>query len=239
MEGNEIAVLKPKKTVFGFTISDLCGIALMIIPVVISCLSFNRDRAFLFIKWKEPMSIAPDLISMGITVVFYAALIVRYGIFRKETLAETLISVVRTCLNCWAIAALLKAVITTDPGDTLTILAFQFNTFTLLLFAIILSWIGMKTLAGYSWIFFIFAGVNHMGAVNKAMGGLGAVFILAFFVSLLLQINDFSHIGEFMSDFRNATGGYVSEAKGNITDAANDISVHAQNAAETVKDKLI
>ena len=234
-------ILTERKTVFGFKTSDLFGILIMIIPCAISALweSETSQRVIPFVPWITKTvrhDIRPDLIAMFFSVAFYAALIIRHNIFRKESLIEAIISVFRMIVDCWALSALIKIVIDTDDGGLISIFAFQFNTYFMLLLAVILSWIGMKTLSGYSWILFIIAGVKHLEEINNAMGMWGAVFILTIAVSLFLQINDFSNITDFMSDFRNATGKYSSDIRENVNAAVNDASSRIQETVENVKD---
>ena len=198
-------ILTERKTVFGFTIADLFGILIMIIPCAISALweSETSQRVIPFIPWITKTvqhNIQPGLIATFFAVVFYAALIVRYNIFRKESLIEAIISAIRMFLDCWALSALIGTVVENgaDKNGLITIFAFQFNTYFMLLLAVILSWIGMKTLSGYSWILFIIAGLKHLEEINDAMGMSGAALILAIAISLFLQINDFSNITDFM-----------------------------------------
>ena len=179
-------VLTTKKTVFGFHVADLLGIALMIIPCLISCYSFSTTApriAFLpkwipFNRQEVEVHVTPDISRALIAVAFYyGALIARYGIFKKDNLMEALISSVRTFLNCWGLAALLGIVLTTNSNETFSLGIFSINTASLLLFAVLFSWFGMKTLAGYVWIIFVLAGVKHFNMVSDAMGPWGAVFI--------------------------------------------------------------
>ena len=141
-------------------------------------------------------------------------------------------------LDCWALSALIGTVVENgaDKNGLITIFAFQFNTYFMLLLAVILSWIGMKTLSGYSWILFIIAGLKHLEEINDAMGMSGAALILAIAISLFLQINDFSNITDFMSDFRNVTGKYSSDIRENVNAAVNDASSRIQETVENVKD---
>ena len=71
-----------------------------------------------------------------------------------------------------------------------------------LLFTVLLSWLGMKTVAGYSWIIFIFVATSHMIKVYNSMGMLGAIYIISIAISLFLQISNYSDIKGFFNDFR-------------------------------------
>lgn len=238
------------KTVFGFHVADLLGIALMMIPCIISVspassYSTTVSRIPLLPSWvpfnqKEvEQTITPDIPRALVAVIsYYGALIVRYGIFKKGNIIEALVSSVRTFLNCWALAALLGIVLATDTDGAFSLGAFTFNSSSLLLIAVLFSWVGMKTLAGYSWILFALAGVTRFNMVSAAMGAWGALFILTLAISMLLQVNDFSNIQNFMEDFRNTTGKRVLDVKEDMSAAVNDASVRAREAAKAVKEQI-
>lgn len=242
-------VLTKKKTVFGFHVADLIGIVLMLIPCLISSgavFNFNFSAtvpriAFLpewipFNQKEVAVTITPDIPRALIAVAFYyGALIARYGIFKKDTFVEAVISFVRTFLNCWGLAALLGIVLTTDSNETFSMGIFIINTSTLLLFALLFSWFGMKTLAGYVWIIFILAGVTRFNMVSEAMGAWGAVFIITLAISMLLQVSDYSNIQNFMEDFRNTSEKHIYDVKEDINAAADDATSRAREAAKAVK----
>ena len=242
-------VLTKKKTVFGFHVADLIGIALMLIPCLISSggafnLNFSAtvSRISFLPEWvpfnqKEiAVTITPDIPRVLIAVAFYyGALIVRYGIFKKDTLIEVVISSVRIFLNCWGLAALLGIVLTTNRNETFSMGIFSINTSTLLLFALLFSWFGMKTLAGYVWIIFILAGATRFNMVSEAMGVWGAIFILTIAISMLLQVSDYSNIQNFMEDFRNTSEKHILDVKEEINAAADDASFRAREAAKAAK----
>ena len=147
---------------------------------------------------------------------------------------QAFISGIRFFLNCWVIASLISVVITS--GDhTVGFLIFQFNTSSILLIAVLFTWLGMKTIAGYSWIVFILAGISHAQEVDAAMGKTGAVFIITFAISMLLQIENYAHIQNFADDFRVAAGKYSGAVKESLRAAGNDASSRASAAADEAK----
>ncbi len=227
------------KTLFGFRLTDLLGIIIMIIPFYISMMSFDSTKRVIpFIPWLTKTvqkDINPDLITAFLSVAFYGALIIRYGIFRRDNFAQAAISSIRFFLNCWVIAALISVVIDNGGKENSSFGIFQFNTCTLLLAAVIFTWIGMKTIAGYSWIIFILAGIGRVNEIDKAMGKTGAVFIITFAISLFLQIENYAHIREFASDFRVSTGKYSNTVKSNINLAAGDAAHRVSTAAKEIK----
>lgn len=192
-----------------FNASDLLGISIMIIPFMISIVfnDYLPPEKFLFFTTKkgEPINIHPNMITSIFAVSFYAALIARYNIFRAGNIVEGIISSVRTFLNCWVLSSLLSIAlpakeISTNSNTLTTLLNNSEVTFFIL--AVILSWLGMKTIAGYSWIIFVLVACAHMIKVNNAMGMWGALFIITLTISLFLQISSYSNIKDFLSDFR-------------------------------------
>ena len=235
-------VLTQKRTLFGFKISDLLGIAIMVIPFIISILSFDaKARIIPFIPWithTVKRNINPNYITAFCAAGFYCALIVRYGFFKKETLIEAIISSIRAFLDIWVLASLISSVITTGDNKAVSLSVFQFNTCTILLLAVILSWLGMKTIAGYSWIIFFLAGLNRLEQINQAMGMTGAVFIITAAISLFLQVENYANIKEFASDFMSSASRFTPAIKESMNAATQDATQHIQDAADFIKDKI-
>ena len=235
-------VLTAERTSLGFRPADLLGIAIMIIPVIISTKSYDTStRLISFLPWplkRGSTGIMPDITCGLCAAAFYLSLIVRYNIFPKRNLAEALLSTIRAILNCWAIAALIAPIFSSESKE-LTILLFKFNSLTLLLIAVILSWLGMKTIAGYSWILFVIAAITSWESVAKAMGPYGAIFIITFSVSMFLQIQDFSHVRDFVYELKGQSENYTAGIRDNMNAAANDASFRARQAARAVREDFI
>ena len=238
MQSKAKKVLLSEKKLMGFGLTDLLGIAIMVIPFIISIL-FNhiipgKRIWFLQLSSDTITNIRPGLISALCAVIFYASLIVRYeGIFRMNNLFEAFVSIVRMFLNCWVIAAIVSLVVPTTIPDKSNFLSVFFDNpeSTLLLLAIILSWLGMKTIAGYSWILFIIAAWKHLLIVNSAMNMWGTVFVLSFAISLFLQVRDHTVIGDLAQEFRSKVMSRTETVKDEINAAADDVT----QKVETVK----
>ena len=235
MKENTKRILTDRKTVLGFELADLIGIMLLLIPFTISILTikYNEEitKTFLGIKTgtetiEKSITMRPTTNSSLIAVAFYTSLIVRYSIFKKESIAEIIVSVLRTFLLCWTIAALIQPILG-DEKDPVSIY--------LLIAAVALSWLGMKTIAGYSWFFFIAAAAKNYQEFNNHAGWLGAVFIITLAVSLYLQIKDLSKISDFITDFKVSTTPYSNSIKESMHAAAHDASKRAAYAGEVVK----
>ena len=178
-------ILTSKKTILGLKPVDMLGILIMIIPFVISFRSFTATEEqikhiFLFLRNIEittkRVNIKPNMVSMLCSVAFYGALLTRFALFKTETLFEGIVSSLRTFLNCWVFASLFSMIVPENNIKQLTFHAFlQNHESKFLLMGILFSWIGMRTLSGYSWILFILAAWNNIRVLNEAMGAWGNV----------------------------------------------------------------
>ena len=221
-----------KHSIFGYHYSDLFGTFLMIIPFIISMQKYDvKQRVIPFIPWWTRVTttevMSPGLITGFLAISFYFALIIRYGFFRRNNFFEIIISFVKLFLNCWVIASLISCVLTTKASVKLS--AFEISNSEVLLFTVLLSWIGMKSIAGYSWIIFILMGFSHLQQVDAAMGKMGFVFIITTAAAVLFQVQNYSDISSFLDDFRTTTG---ARMRGDISAAANDASYRIKKGLE-------
>ena len=240
--------LTTKKTVFGFKSADFLGILIMLIPFLITFKSFEAEeevlkKVFLFYKETEivskSMSLNPNMLSALCSMAFYCALITRLGLFKTDTLMEGIVTALRTFLNVWVIAGLLKMIVPTAHVQGLSLSAFFQNYQTVfLLLGIILSWLGMRTISGYCWILYIIAAWKNLVALNDAMGMWGALFVITLSISLLLQISAYTNISDFVQDFRGSAASATSGIRDNMSAAAYDVSQKANNVSTFVKDNV-
>ncbi len=229
-----------KQTIWGYDPVDLLGISLMIIPVIISFIQFpTSTRVISFIPWiTKPgkQSITPDLTCGLCAIAFYAALIVRYDFFKMDSVPAALISSIRLLLNCWAVGALLSPIV--SAKSEISILMFTFSSSTLLLFAVLLTWLGDKKIAGYSWILFILAAFRSWNEVSQVMGWAGALFIIVFGLSLFLQVRDTATIAEFAKSVSSKASSYAPGIRENINAAMDDAADKASAAANIARSKI-
>ena len=90
----------------------------------------------------------------------------------------------------------------------------------------------MKTLSGYAWIVFILTGIGHAQKIDAAMRRTGAVFIITFSISMLLQIENYTNIQEFANDFRMLVN--KSSMRDNMGAAMNDAKTRIEDTAQTI-----
>jgi hypothetical protein len=94
-----------------------------------------------------------------------------------------------------------------------------------LLAAVVFSWVGMRAIAGFIWIFLFILAVTRIAGLNVAMGYFGMAYILSAFVSMGLQFKDsITMLSSFGNDFRGAAykiGGDI----GSSVDMAKSLAV--------------
>lgn len=178
--------------IFGLRKPDILGLCLMAVCVWISYqeFSYTARKFWWWPFWHEvrKTGLTPDYQCAFAAVIFYAALIVRYDIFQKDTFLQALTSTVRAFLNCFATAALLSPILSAANNvQPITLLGFEFSASTLIVIAVLFSWLGREELAGYSWMLFVVAALYQVNTVSRAMSVYGAHFVIAYAVSLFLQ----------------------------------------------------
>ena len=103
------------------------------------------------------------------------------------------------------------------PGITISCQTFMF-------FAIILSWMGMRQIAGFIWLAVIALGCMRLSSLEIAWGLTGAVYITFAFVSLILQGWKIYNLGS-LNDLRTEfLGSAAKQVAGDIKASADFVS---------------
>ena len=247
MKRNEIR--NSQKTILGLEPIDFLGILIMLIPFLISFKSFTYSEIGPKFEWwfirlgrtttDTKVNLNPGLVSALCAVAFYFPLIIRLDLFKADALLDGILSVVRTFLNCFVIAALLSIIVTTQHIDKPTFEAFFQNHQTGFLFmGIVLSWIGMRTISGYCWILFIVAAFSSFTRYDRAMGIWGAVFIITLSISLFLQLSAHVKVTDVVKEFRGSFNSVASTTRVNMSVAAADATQRANDVSTFVKDNV-
>jgi hypothetical protein len=187
------------------------SIVFMAIPVLISFEPFRVviEKTFLWVfhRTKEvPFSISPSLVSTLAAIMLYLSIIIRYNRKMFSDVYETII----ICLNILFCASFMEIFF---PKGIWNIPFINISSQSFLLIAIILSWVSMRAIAGFIWIFLFILAVTRIAGLNVAMGNLGVVYILSAFVSMGLQMGDSIKI---ISSFRNDFIGTAKHIGGDI-----------------------
>jgi hypothetical protein len=191
---------KHGKNIFGILFNrQSMSILFMIVPVLISFQTFSADikKNILFIKWTEhnEYSISPSLISTLAGIMLYLSVVVRYRLKLFSNVHETII----ICLNILFCASFLEIFC----GKEIWSIPFiNISAQSFLLITIILSWVVMRAIAGFAWMFLFILAVTRIVGLNVTMSYLGVIYILSAFVSIGLQLKDSVHmLSSFKNDF--------------------------------------
>lgn len=193
------------------------SILLMLIPIIIS---FGD---------KEKIKLFPDFTSSLFGIALIAPLMIRnapHEIFNKIS------TYVIIALDVMFLATFLQILI---PNDKIPILLIGnllknkgITTRTFLIYALVLSWIGIRELAGFIWAGIFIVGAMRLTQVDNAMGFYGAIYIVLAFISVIIQWKamDFNiSFGEFKQN-------YIAPATKQIIE---DVSASGHKTAEITK----
>ncbi|MBJ8325252.1 hypothetical protein [Streptococcus pacificus] len=164
--------------------------------IIVNTKKFNRTMLILlslflmsaaiflsFIPWftensHTPIIISPDLTSIIFSVLFYVAFLLRFkGIANIEPLKDFLLSAVFILLFSSFINIILV-------NKTFTILNFELSvdSRTIMIIAVILSWIGLKSSSAICMLFIIGLGLLNLNNLSEAMKIYGVLYgMLSFF----------------------------------------------------------
>ena len=158
----------------------LVAIVFMLIAVLMVTLgNFTYKTSFFFISTGESkFNIAPNYMSILCAIIIYMGSIVR----NKREMFKTSQSTVMCVLNVIFIACLLETFINENFN------LFGFTAWSIIILAIVLSWVGVKAISGYAWMVILFGAVTQVPKANEAMGLWGAAFLICAFISIGNQL---------------------------------------------------
>ena len=224
--------LTEKNSIAGYHIADLIGIILMLFPLYLVLKDFDPVKTSLFgiLPWfPKKVSLKPHMITALFAIIFYIPLLLRYDMFRVNGVFDIFVTIIRSFLDCMVIAGLLTIIIP-DSGAAVP---------PLVIVGILFSWLGMRTIAGYSWILFIICAWGNLSATSEAMGTVGAPFIIFTALSFLLQLCTYTDLRELVNDFGGTFAKSASYMKDDINLAAQDATQKADQLAELITKKKI
>ena len=182
---------------------EIAGVFIMLVPVIISFLTFKSEISktyfwFFTHKIEKDVSVQATMLTAIAAVFIYGSYLLRYNFFKKDSAEQVFFSVVQAILNIWAISGLCSMFV---GNEVWNVPVLNINSQTCLLLIILLSWIGARSISGFLWIILVIIGISHITEISEAMGIYGALYIVMFFISLLLQLTDTVHLEDFKNDF--------------------------------------
>lgn len=219
----------------------LCAIAFMIVPVVMAYMPWMVSPAVeaasgwgvgpirFGAREARPAEFAqilmPDMFSTLGAIGIYAGIVIRGNI---ETFKSP-VKIILLVLNVLFIASFTKVFLSSEHWKLFGFLDLGITSQTIFFITIAISWLGMKTIAGFSWIILFLAAIGTMTEVNTALGAAGAMYILSPFISIGMQLaGRFINIG--MSNLKDDFFASANIIKGDINHSI-DTTKRGVNAA--------
>lgn len=178
------------RRLFGFTVSWINANKEKIISaILISCAlivgvqEYTYTEKFLWV-WdvEKSVNLTPMFIS---TLIGFCLVIPVFLRCNADILHDTsLINIILLILDVQLTATFINVLVTPEnfiPG-------IDISGYTILLMGIILSWLGIRPIAGYIWILLIVLSLFRIIKVDHAMGYYGSIYITLCVIALLLQI---------------------------------------------------
>ena len=185
------------------------SIVFLIISVTMAFMTYSREGMF----FDSKLEIFPSFISTLIAIILIAPLYAR-NILKWNKSFYTLISLILFLLLFGSLVELAMG------GNGLNSQVIQY----LLLTAVILSWLGMKAIAGGSWLLLFPAIAISIVNNNTAMGFYGFIYVASGFIGILLhsELNPANLVKGFKEEFV-ATEGAQTQIKNEINQTVETI----------------
>lgn len=185
------------------------SIVFLIISVSMAFMTYSREGMF----FDSKLEIFPSFISTLIAIILIAPLYAR-NILKWNKSFYTLISLILFLLLFGSLVELAMG------GNGLNSQVIQY----LLLTAVILSWLGMKAIAGGSWLLLFPAIAISIVNNNTAMGFYGFIYVASGFIGILLhsELNPANLVKGFKEEFV-ATEGAKAQIKNEINQTVETI----------------
>jgi len=223
----------------------ITAIVLMVVAVIIACQSYTYTKQGFIIPFvnfeigrsSKEMTLMPNLLSTLFAVILYSGVVIR----NKFEIFKNPLKIVLCIVNVLFLSTITGVFIAGDFKLPFV----NINGYAILFFAIVMSWLGMKSISGYAWIILLVCSLGHMTRVSASMGFVGAIYILSSFISLGMQIaSGYLSVDKeaFKRDFYN-TGNAISvdinqsiETSKKVLGAASNLNPSISNHNNDIKE---
>lgn len=211
----------------------LSSLMFMVAALVLGLLNYGQQN----LPWaSQYISYRPSMITTLYSLFLVLPLYVR-GVLKWH--GNTIFSILSLTLNIMVTAVLISMLLggkTTIEYDILGNLSIdlwmQNSSGMALMIAIILSWLGMRVVAGLAWILVFFFAVVNVSIADHALGIWGSLFLIFGFIGIVLQNNMTPSI--IYSELKLEFSGHGSEIKKDITETKKLGGRLAKTAAKRV-----
>lgn len=225
MMGISFFISGKEKTINLFFNAKTGALILIAIPVLISFQKVSGDvvKTMGVIRWTEEFStsIRPSLRSTLFGIMLITSILVRNGNKNIKGILSYLI----IAFDIMFVSSFLNILCTNDPWP-IPFLTIDNQTF--LIFAILISWVGISAVSGIMWIVVFILGITELTKIESAMGFVAVVYLICAFLSILAQLTffkiNFSFKEEFMNKAAKKIKGDISATGKVINNIANPVS---------------
>lgn len=158
---------------------------LLLIPIIISFINISGTvtKRFLFWSWSEQFlsNITPSLMSTLFAILMLLAVILRNNPRRLFSKPSRFVLLAEDVLF---ISSFLNILCNKEP---LPIPGINISCQSLLVVAVVFSWVGIKEVAGIIWAAVLILGVTRLCTLDSIMGFTGSLYLLCAFLSGVLQ----------------------------------------------------
>ena len=201
---NEYINTNPHKRTYNSIIA--CG--LMLIPVLLAFFDWTIGH--------EKYSIQPNAISCIFAVLIYAAFVVKIKGIHRTIGTVTDIALMATCILL--LATCIESLLTYQTFD-LVLFDVNVDTRVILVFAVILSWLGLKLVSVVCMgVIFVFA-ISNIVKLSEAMGKWGIIFILSAFLGVLFYLSVEPAVVEAGPFYKKVIYTGINRVHGDVMDA--------------------
>ena len=197
----------------------LIAVLCMFITVFLSFFKYSQVKnvtVYLFWTYSETVSanIIPTLNSTLLSIMLLAS------IFVRNRIKISYYNIILYILNLLFTSSLLSVFVAGEPWNVPFI---NISSQSLVMFAIVFVWIGMRAMAGFIWLFVFFLSIFRLADVSFDFGLVGVIYIISGFIGIICQIRDVN--GDIISAFKEDFFGYRDQIAGDISSATDRLKV--------------
>lgn len=168
------------------------------------------------------VTLAPTLISTLIAILIILPVTLRCTRSAMTTLSGIVLFVLDTAL-CSTFVSLMFG------NGVWNVPFINMNSRAFLIICMLFSWLGMRVVAGFMWVFLFLISMTHLVTADRAMGGLGAAYALCSATSIFIQIGDMGR--DLLSSLKTEFIGISGSVRNDVLAASEAVGQAARLAA--------
>lgn len=163
----------------------IIAVVLMLVPVFIAMTFLMPAEKFLLFETKAATyALQPDFLAGWPAIAIYSAVVIRGDMSTFKSPVKVLLAI----LNITFIASFSKTFLNNTEWKLFGLVKLGISSQTFAILCVAFSWLGMKSLAGFSWVILFVASISTLTKINNELGFLGYLYILCAFLSIGMQI---------------------------------------------------